>query len=182
MSNRTHTRRSQPYYTYWTKLPPNRESNGKRNDKLLAVFTLTFNRVFSLRYFEFEILTAGPMRVGWARAECNPGCMLGSDDLSWAFDGYNVSHNTRKATQSKRSTEREVTWPEKDLRRDFPSVNLKFCLKEEKVYMGMAESFGRQWQVGDVVGVFLDLIDRTISKLDRVSCLASMILNKALLI
>jgi len=46
----------------------------------------------------------------------------------------------------------------------------------------MAESFGRQWQVGDVVGVFLDLIDRTISKLDRVSCLASMILNKALLI
>lgn len=42
-------------------------------------------------YFEFEILTAGPMRVGWARADYPPGCMLGSDESSWAFDGYNVS-------------------------------------------------------------------------------------------
>lgn len=62
-------------------------------------------------YFEFEVLTAGPMRVsgiisilfghtiqtfcllkvGWARADCNPGCMLGADDTTWAFDGYNVS-------------------------------------------------------------------------------------------
>jgi hypothetical protein len=32
------------------------------------------------------------------------------------------------------------------------------------MYSGTAESFGKQWQVGDVVGVFLDLIDRTISK------------------
>lgn len=39
-----------------------------------------------------------------------------------------------------------------------------FVLKEEKVYSGTAETFGKQWQVGDVVGVFLDLIDRTISK------------------
>lgn len=44
-------------------------------------------------YFEFEILTAGPMRVGWARADCAPGCMLGSDDSTWAFDGYNVRSN-----------------------------------------------------------------------------------------
>lgn len=29
--------------------------------------------------------------------------------------------------------------------------------------MGTAESFGRQWQVGDIVGVFLDLMDHTIS-------------------
>uniref|UniRef100_A0A6P7G955 Ryanodine receptor-like n=1 Tax=Diabrotica virgifera virgifera TaxID=50390 RepID=A0A6P7G955_DIAVI len=74
-------------------------------------------------YFEFEILTAGPMRVGWAKADCAPGCMLGSDENTWAFDGYN----------------------------------------EEKVYSNAAESFGKQWQVGDVVGVFLDLIDHTIS-------------------
>lgn len=32
------------------------------------------------------------------------------------------------------------------------------------MYAGTSESFGRQWQVGDVVGVFLDLLDRTISK------------------
>lgn len=74
-------------------------------------------------YFEFEILTAGPMRVGWAKAECAPGCMLGADDNTWAFDGYN----------------------------------------EEKVFSNVAESFGKQWQINDVVGVFLDLIDHTIS-------------------
>ncbi|XP_055857539.1 ryanodine receptor isoform X6 [Episyrphus balteatus] len=42
-------------------------------------------------YFEFEVLTSGPMRVGWARADCHPGAMLGSDDCSWAFDGHNVT-------------------------------------------------------------------------------------------
>ena len=42
-------------------------------------------------YFEFEVMTAGPMRVGWAKADCMPGSMLGSDESTWAFDGYNVS-------------------------------------------------------------------------------------------
>ncbi|XP_044016394.1 ryanodine receptor isoform X3 [Aphidius gifuensis] len=74
-------------------------------------------------YFEFEVITAGPMRVGWARADCPPGMMLGNDDYTWAYDGYN----------------------------------------EEKVYSGTGETFGKQWQIGDVVGVFLDLIDHTIS-------------------
>lgn len=32
------------------------------------------------------------------------------------------------------------------------------------MYSGSTESFGKQWSVGDVVGVFLDLIDKTISK------------------
>jgi hypothetical protein len=36
-------------------------------------------------------MTAGPMRVGWAHADCSPGCQLGSDEDAWAFDGYNVS-------------------------------------------------------------------------------------------
>uniref|UniRef100_A0A336KLC6 CSON012070 protein n=1 Tax=Culicoides sonorensis TaxID=179676 RepID=A0A336KLC6_CULSO len=74
-------------------------------------------------YFEFEVLTAGPMRVGWARADVSPGTMLGNDEHSWAFDGYN----------------------------------------EEKVYGGSGETFGKQWGPGDVVGVFLDLVDHTIS-------------------
>ena len=30
--------------------------------------------------------------------------------------------------------------------------------------MGGCESYGKQWNVGDVAGVFLDLVDRTISK------------------
>ena len=38
-----------------------------------------------------------------------------------------------------------------------------FPFKEEKVFCGSGESFGKQWKIGDVVGVFLDLLDRTIS-------------------
>lgn len=37
-------------------------------------------------------------------------------------------------------------------------------MQEEKFYMGSGESFGKQWAVGDCVGVLLDLIDRTLSK------------------
>ncbi|KAL1457580.1 hypothetical protein WDU94_007793 [Cyamophila willieti] len=74
-------------------------------------------------YFEFEILTAGPMRVGWARVDCAPGAQLGSDEHSWAFDGFNAV----------------------------------------KVHAGLLEIFGRRYQINDVVGVFLDLYDRTIS-------------------
>ena len=33
---------------------------------------------------------------------------------------------------------------------------------EEKSHMGMVEAYGKRWHVGDVVGVFLDLVDRTI--------------------
>lgn len=36
--------------------------------------------------------------------------------------------------------------------------------QEEKVFGGAGETFGKQWVVGDVVGVFLDLVDHTISK------------------
>lgn len=32
------------------------------------------------------------------------------------------------------------------------------------MYAGSTESFGKQWGPGDVVGVFLDLVDHTISK------------------
>ncbi len=35
---------------------------------------------------------------------------------------------------------------------------------EEKVHLGMEENYGRAWHPGDVVGVFLDLADHTISK------------------
>ncbi|XP_040906318.1 ryanodine receptor 2 [Toxotes jaculatrix] len=38
-------------------------------------------------YFEYEILTAGSMRVGWARPGCTPDKELGSDDQAYVFDG-----------------------------------------------------------------------------------------------
>ncbi|CAG0896856.1 unnamed protein product, partial [Cyprideis torosa] len=74
-------------------------------------------------YYEVEILTAGPMRVGWCCADMSPGISIGWDDRSWGYDGYN----------------------------------------EEKGHAGSFESYGKQWQVGDVVGVMIDLVDRTIS-------------------
>ncbi|KAM9837412.1 LOW QUALITY PROTEIN: ryanodine receptor 2 [Aulostomus maculatus] len=41
-------------------------------------------------YFELEVLTAGEMRVGWARPGCLPDQELGSDDQAYVFDGFKV--------------------------------------------------------------------------------------------
>jgi hypothetical protein len=35
---------------------------------------------------------------------------------------------------------------------------------EEKAHSGVCDSYGKRWQVGDVIGVFLDIQDRTISE------------------
>lgn len=35
------------------------------------------------------------------------------------------------------------------------------------MYAGSTESFGKQWQPTDVVGVFLDMVDHTISKAEK---------------
>lgn len=44
-------------------------------------------------YFEFETLTAGSMRVGWARPGCSADRELGSDDQAYVFDGYEVRYS-----------------------------------------------------------------------------------------
>lgn len=41
-------------------------------------------------YFEFEALSGGDMRVGWARPGCRPDVELGVDDQAFVFDGYRV--------------------------------------------------------------------------------------------
>ncbi|KAM8832099.1 ryanodine receptor 3 isoform 5-T5 [Spinachia spinachia] len=38
-------------------------------------------------YFEFEALSGGDMRVGWARPGCRPDVELGTDDQAFVFDG-----------------------------------------------------------------------------------------------
>ncbi|XP_068195431.1 ryanodine receptor 3-like [Antennarius striatus] len=38
-------------------------------------------------YFEFEAVTGGDMRVGWARPGCKPDVELGTDELAFVFDG-----------------------------------------------------------------------------------------------
>ncbi|XP_071354117.1 ryanodine receptor 3-like isoform X2 [Trachinotus anak] len=39
-------------------------------------------------YFEFEAVTGGDMRVGWARPGCKPDVELGTDELAFVFYGY----------------------------------------------------------------------------------------------
>ncbi|XP_053238585.1 ryanodine receptor 2 isoform X7 [Podarcis raffonei] len=39
-------------------------------------------------YFEFEVVTAGDMRVGWAKPGCQPDQELGSDEQAFVFDGF----------------------------------------------------------------------------------------------
>lgn len=43
------------------------------------------------RYYEVKLLSEGMMRVGWAAPTFPAGQLLGSDDRSYAFDGYLVS-------------------------------------------------------------------------------------------
>uniref|UniRef100_A0A671PEV2 Ryanodine receptor 3-like n=1 Tax=Sinocyclocheilus anshuiensis TaxID=1608454 RepID=A0A671PEV2_9TELE len=65
--------------------PPDQESIESirlfRVEKIYAVKTGKW-------YFEFEALTGGDMRVGWARPGCRPDKELGLDDQSFVFDGY----------------------------------------------------------------------------------------------
>ena len=42
-------------------------------------------------YFEFEAVTGGDMRVGWARLGCRPDVELGADDQAFVFEGSKVS-------------------------------------------------------------------------------------------
>lgn len=44
-------------------------------------------------YFEFEAISGGDMRVGWARPGCRPDVELGSDNQAFVFDGYRVTVN-----------------------------------------------------------------------------------------
>lgn len=43
-------------------------------------------------YFEFEAVTAGNMRVGWARPGCLSDKELGSDDQAYVYDGHGVRY------------------------------------------------------------------------------------------
>ena len=73
-------------------------------------------------YYEVEIMTDGPIKVGWSLVSASPDCELGGDESSWCYDGH----------------------------------------YEEKAHGGMCDTYGKVFQVGDTVGVFLDIADRTI--------------------
>lgn len=43
-------------------------------------------------YFEFEAVTTGEMRVGWARPNVRSDTELGADELAYVFNGNKVGH------------------------------------------------------------------------------------------
>uniref|UniRef100_A0A674EHP4 Ryanodine receptor 3 n=1 Tax=Salmo trutta TaxID=8032 RepID=A0A674EHP4_SALTR len=73
--------------------PPDQE--GEDISNLMSIETIRFFRVeqtYAVKtgkwYFEFEALTGGDMRVGWARPGCRSDFDLGMDDQAYVFDGY----------------------------------------------------------------------------------------------
>ncbi|KAK1793405.1 hypothetical protein P4O66_011783 [Electrophorus voltai] len=74
--------------------PPDQEGAGHVVERLsidkIRFFRL--ERTYAVRkgkwYFEFETVTGGDMRVGWARPGLRPDVELGTDDQAYVFDGY----------------------------------------------------------------------------------------------
>ncbi|KAJ0060966.1 hypothetical protein NL108_003272, partial [Boleophthalmus pectinirostris] len=73
--------------------PPDQETVHVNDDQ--SIETIRFFRVeqtYAVKtgkwYFEFEAITGGDMRVGWARPGCRPDVELGIDDQAFVFDGY----------------------------------------------------------------------------------------------
>ncbi|XP_049611963.1 ryanodine receptor 3 isoform X1 [Syngnathus scovelli] len=73
--------------------PPDQEAVHVTENQ--SVETLRFFRVEQIYavktgkwYFEFDALTGGDMKVGWARPGCRPDVELGTDDQAFVFDGY----------------------------------------------------------------------------------------------
>lgn len=51
----------------------------------------SWNKDYSEWYLHlFQVITAGEMRVGWARPGCLPDQELGTDDQAFVFDGFKV--------------------------------------------------------------------------------------------
>ncbi|XP_051763722.1 ryanodine receptor 1 [Ctenopharyngodon idella] len=74
--------------------PPDQESSGHgvgsgRSDKI-RVFRAekSYAMTQGKWYFEFEAVTVGEMRVGWARPNVQADRELGSDDLAYVFNGF----------------------------------------------------------------------------------------------
>jgi hypothetical protein len=55
-----------------------------------SLFTTYVMLFYDHRYYEFEVITPGYMKVGWAKISCDPGKELGLDSTSYAFDGFVV--------------------------------------------------------------------------------------------
>ncbi|XP_048224577.1 ryanodine receptor 1 isoform X2 [Perognathus longimembris pacificus] len=68
---------------------PSQAENQSRGDRTRIFRAEKSYAVQSGRwYFEFEAVTTGEMRVGWARPELRPDVELGADELAYVFNGH----------------------------------------------------------------------------------------------
>ncbi|XP_078797141.1 ryanodine receptor 3 isoform X7 [Oryzias latipes] len=79
---------------YGYNIDPSDQEGGQAAERL-SIDKIRFFRVertYAVKtgkwYFEFEAVTGGDMRVGWARPGCKPDVELGTDELAFVFDGY----------------------------------------------------------------------------------------------
>ncbi|XP_033979617.1 ryanodine receptor 3-like [Trematomus bernacchii] len=79
---------------YGYNIEPSDQEGGQVVERL-SIDKVRFFRVertYAVRtgkwYFEFEAVTGGDMRVGWARPGCKPDVEIGTDELAFVFDGY----------------------------------------------------------------------------------------------
>uniref|UniRef100_H9G6F5 Ryanodine receptor 1 n=1 Tax=Anolis carolinensis TaxID=28377 RepID=H9G6F5_ANOCA len=67
--------------------PPDQETS--RSEKVRIFRAEQFYAIKSGKwYFEFEAVTTGEMRVGWARPNVRPDVELGADELGYVFNGH----------------------------------------------------------------------------------------------
>ena len=55
------------------------------------ISTVYYRYMTTCRYYEFEVLVPGKMKVGWAKMSLESGKELGTDGNSFVFDGFSVS-------------------------------------------------------------------------------------------
>lgn len=96
-------------------------------------------------YFEFEAITGGDMRVGWARPRCRPDVELGADDQVFVFDGYRVSELLLC-----RTTELLASL-----------TGVLFSLPQGRRMHAGSRYFGHPWKKGDVVGCMINMEDKS---------------------
>lgn len=101
-------------------------------------------------YFEFEAVTVGEMRVGWARPCVRADTELGADELAYVFNGFKVG--ARPCLLSCERLPASVI---------HNSKIVSFVFQAQRWHIGN-EPFGRQWQSGDVVGCMIDLTEMNI--------------------
>lgn len=99
-------------------------------------------------YFEFEAVTGGDMRVGWARPGCKPDVELGTDDQAYVFDGHRVSWEKMKPFRPDH----------------IGNILRRWCVgvfsQGHRLHMG-SRLFGRCWHSGDVVGCMINMEDKS---------------------